>query len=287
MIIVDFNQVMISNLMMQLGNHTNIPLEEGLFRHMVINSIRSYKQKFGHEYGEIIIACDDKDYWRKQVFPYYKANRKKTRDQSEINWSLVFNTFNKIKQEIKEYFPYRVIQVDHAEADDIIATLVHNYGRELVTPADEKILILSGDKDFVQLQTYANVSQYDPVRKKWISHNDPKKFLLEHILKGDSGDGIPNVLSDDDTFVSNKRQKPLTQKKIDHIYNDGIVLLDHKADRNFMRNKQLVDLSMVPESISQLIMDKYLSEANKGRDKLFNYFIKFKLKNLMENVSEF
>lgn len=287
MIIVDFNQVMISNLMMQLGNHTNVPLEEGLFRHMVINSLRSYKQKFGNEYGEIIIACDDKNYWRKKVFPYYKANRKKNREASEINWTMVFDTFNKIKTEIREYFPYRVIQVESAEADDIIASLVFAYGKQLVNGTEEKILILSGDKDFIQLHLYANVKQYDPVRKKWIAHNDPSKYLFEHILKGDTGDGIPNVLSDDDTFVSNKRQKPLTQKKIDHILNDGIVVLDKTADRNFLRNKQLVDLSSIPNDLTQAIIDKYHQESNKSRDKLFNYFIKFKLKHLMENVGEF
>jgi len=285
MIIVDFNQVMISNLMMQIGNHTNIPIEEGLFRHMVINSLRSYKQKFGDEYGEIIIACDDKNYWRKQVFPYYKANRKKNREASEINWASVFDTFNKIKNEIREYFPYRVIQVEHAEADDIIATLVSENGS--VLNLGEKILILSGDKDFVQLQTFGNVKQYDPIRKKWISHNDPKKFLFEHILKGDTGDGVPNVLSDDDTFVSDKRQKPLTQKKIDKIYNDGVFLLDRIADRNFMRNKHMVDLSMVPDNIKKEVLNKYENQSGKDRSKLFNYFISYKLKHMMENVGDF
>jgi 5'-3' exonuclease, N-terminal resolvase-like domain/T4 RNase H, C terminal len=285
MIIVDFNQVMISNLMMQLGNHTNIPIEEGLFRHMVINSLRSYKQKFGDEYGEMVIACDDKNYWRKQIFPYYKANRKKNREESEINWTQVFEIFNKIKQEIKENFPYPVIQVDSAEADDIIASLVKKFSNDL--NYGKSILILSGDKDFVQLQTQANVKQYDPVRKKWINHDNPERFLLEHILKGDAGDGIPNVLSDDDTFVSDKRQKPLTQKKINKIYNDGAVLLDSVIDRNFMRNKHMVDLSMVPDSIRDEVVNKYLSEQGKDKSKLFNYFINYKLKNMMENIGDF
>jgi hypothetical protein len=285
MILVDFNQVMISNLMMQIGNHTNIPIEEGLFRHMVINSLRSYKQKFGDEYGEMVIACDDKNYWRKQVFPYYKANRKKNREESEINWTQVFEIFNKIKTEIKDYFPYRVIQVDSAEADDIIASLVKEYGTDLNGPT--KILILSGDKDFVQLQTFGNVKQYDPVRKKWINHDNPERFLVEHILKGDAGDGVPNVLSDDDTFVSDKRQRPLTQKKINKIYNDGAVLLDSATDRNFMRNKHMVDLSMVPESIKEQVLNKYESESGKDRSKLFNYFITHKLKLMMENVGDF
>lgn len=281
MIIVDFNQVMISNLMMQIGNHTNIPIEEGLFRHMVINSLRSYKQKFGDEYGEMVIACDDKNYWRKQIFPYYKANRKKNREESELNWTNIFEIFNKIKQEIKDNLPYPVIQVDTAEADDIIASLVKS------TNEVHKILILSGDKDFVQLQTLSNVKQYDPVRKKWITHDNPERFLVEHILKGDVGDGIPNVLSDDDTFVADKRQKPLTQKKINKIYNDGAVLLDNTTDRNFMRNKHMVDLSMVPESIRTEVINKYLSEQGKDKSKLFNYFINYKLKNMMENIGDF
>lgn len=285
MIILDFSQVMISNLMMQLGNHTNIPIEEGLFRHMVINSLRSYKTKFSEEFGEIIIACDDKNYWRKQVFPYYKANRKKNRDASEIDWAHVFECFNKIKQEIKEYFPYRVVQVDSAEADDIIATLVGEYGTDLNGPT--KILILSGDKDFIQLHSYGNVKQYDPVRKKWISHNDPKRFLFEQILKGDTGDGVPNVLSPDAVFVSGGRQRPLTQKKIDKIYSDGGVMLDPTADRNYMRNKQMIDLSMIPDFIKNEVINKYNGEAGKDYSKLFNYFIDHKLKLLIENIGEF
>lgn len=281
MIVVDFNQVMISNLMTQLGNHTNVPLEEGLFRHMVINSIRSYKQKFSNEYGEIVIACDDKNYWRKKVFPYYKANRKKNREASELNWTTVFNIFDKIKQELREYFPYRVIQVESAEADDIIATLVRH-------SEDEKVLILSGDKDFVQLQTDSRVKQYDPVRKKWVTHDNPYRYLIEHILKGDAGDGIPNVLSDDDTFVANKRQKPLTQKKIDELEDTDISgKLDHPLFSNFYRNRRLVDLSLIPKEIKDQILTKYEQEAGKGREKIFVYFMLFKLKHLMENLSDF
>jgi len=278
MIIVDFNQVMISNLMMQLGNHTNIPLEEGLFRHMVINSLRSYKQKFQSEYGEIVIACDDRNYWRKQVFPYYKANRKKNRDASEINWNQVFDIFNTIKAEIKEYFPYRVIQVESAEADDIIATLV-------TENKDKTILILSADKDFVQLQKYATVRQYDPIRKKWIKEDNPQQYLYEHILKGDQGDGIPNILSDDDTFVTDKRQKPMTQKKIDLFKSEGI---SHEMlKRNFARNELLVDLTKIPENIRNSVINKYNEENGKDRSKLFNYFISHNLKLLMDSVGDF
>jgi hypothetical protein len=278
MIIVDFNQVMISSLMAQLGNHTNIPIEEGLFRHMVLNSIRSYKQKFSQEYGEIVIACDDKNYWRKQLFPYYKANRKKHRDSSELDWTTIFNCFNKIKQELKDNFPYRVIQVETAEADDIIATLA-GYDQQ-------DTLILSGDKDFIQLHN-DTIKQYDPVKKKFIKHDNPVGYLYEHILKGDAGDGIPNILSDDDVFVvEGKRQKPLTQKRIDEITKTTIDS-SHPLWRNWIRNSNLINLGSVPLIIKDQILNKYDEEAGKGRSKLFNYFIEQNLKHMMENIGDF
>ena len=209
MIIVDLNQTMISNFMAQIGNHTNIKIEEDLLRHMILNSIRGYNAKFRYEYGEMIIACDDKRSWRKNLFPYYKANRKKAREKSEIDWNSVFDVLNRVRDELKEYFPYRVIQIDTAEADDVIGSLCHEFGNSL-----EKILIISGDKDFKQLQSYMNVKQFDPVRKRWLEEANPERYLKEHIMKGDTGDGVPNFLSKDDTFVTASRQKPLRSDKL-------------------------------------------------------------------------
>lgn len=284
MIIVDLNQVMLSNLMVQLGNHTNAQLEENMVRHMVLNALRSYKAKFADKYGEMVIACDNKNYWRKQLFPYYKANRKKNIEQSELNWASIFDCMNKIRAELKEFFPYRVIDIESAEADDIIATLVKEFSE---FPAQE-ILILSGDKDFIQLHVNGNVKQYDPVRKKFITHPNPKLYLLEHVLRGDAGDGVPNVLSSDNCFVVGERQKPLTQKKMDALIELGLDgKIDHELFRNYMRNKQLIDLSHVPADLEKKILESYFSQENKGRDKLFNYFIVNKLKNLMEHVGEF
>jgi hypothetical protein len=284
MIIVDLSQVMLSNLMVQLGNHTNAQIEENMVRHMVLNSLRNYRQKFGADYGELVIACDNTNYWRKKYFPYYKANRKKSQEKSEMDWKAIFECLNKIRQELKDYFPYRVIDIESAEADDIIATLVANYG---VFPP-ENILILSGDKDFIQLHKYSHVKQYDPVRKKWITHNNPSRYLEEHVLKGDAGDGVPNVLSPDNCFVTGERQRPLTQKKIDALIELGLDgKLDHPNFRNFMRNRELIDLSRVPKEIAEKILESYESQTNRSRDKMFNYFIANKLKHLMEHISEF
>jgi len=283
MIIVDFSQVILSNLMMQLGNHTNAQLEESMVRHMVLNSLRSYRQKFCEEYGEMVIACDNTNYWRKQIFPYYKANRKKNQEKSELDWKAIFECLNKIRSEIKEYFPYRVIDIESAEADDIIATLVESYGQF----NSEDILILSGDKDFIQLHVHSHVKQYDPVRKKWITNDNPKRYLEEHVLKGDSGDGIPNVLSPDNCLVIGERQKPLTAKKIANLLLQNEKFTDAVIERNYSRNKQLIDLSMIPVEIKNAIIGSYESQVNKTKEKLFNYFIEHRLKNLMEHIGEF
>ena len=283
MIIVDLSQVMISNLMVQLGNHTNTEIEEELLRHMILNSIRSYNQKFKNEYGEMIIACDAGNNWRRQIFPYYKANRRKNREKSELNWTHIFDVLGKVREELKEYFPYRVIQIDGAEADDIIGTLADKFGN-----TSEKILIMSGDKDFVQLQRFMNVKQYDPVQKKWRTTNDPDRFVKEHIMRGDTGDGVPNFLSADNTFVVGARQKPLSQKKMDAwIHLDPREFCDENMLRGYMRNQQLVDLTFVPENLRVQVLTEYEAQAGKGRSKLFNYFIEKRLKNLLESINEF
>ena len=283
MIIMDLSQVMISNLMIQLGNHTNADIEEDLLRHMVLNSVRAYNVKFKNEFGEMIIACDAGNNWRRQIFPYYKANRRKNREKSEINWNSVFETLNKVRDELKDYFPYRVLRVDGAEADDIIGTLAQTYGN-----TNEKILILSGDKDFVQLQAFMNVQQFDPVQKKWRKTNDVDRFMKEHIIRGDAGDGVPNFLSADDTFVVGARQKPISQKKLDQwLDTDPKEFCDEKMLRGYLRNQQLVDLNFIPPDIKKEVLVQYEQQAGKGRDKLFNYFIDRRLKLLLESINEF
>ena len=283
MIIVDLNQVMLSNLLMQLGNHTNAQIEENMVRHMILNSIRSYRVKFGAEFGELVIACDNTNYWRRKFFPYYKANRKKAQEKSELDWKSVFECLNKIRAELKEYFPYKVIDIESAEADDVIATLVFS---ESFSNPTEKVLILSGDKDFIQLHIYGNVKQYDPTRKKWITHSDPLSYKKEHILKGDSGDGVPNILSSDNCFVIGERQRPLTAKKLEHYIKITPNEMESNIARNYFRNEKLIDLDQVPDDIRVKVMESFY-EQKKDRSKLMNYFIANKLRNLTEHIGEF
>ena len=288
MILLDLNQVMISNLMMQPGIASG-GIDENLIRHMVLNSIRMYNVKFKDEYGDLVICADDKKYWRKDLFPYYKAARKKSREDSPYDWNLIFETLNRVRDEIRENFPYKVIQIDKTEADDVIGTICINYGVELKNSQSEKILILSSDKDFMQLQKFANVDQYSPMAKKFLKTSEPIKFLKEHILKGDRGDGIPNILSSDDTFITEARQKPVTEKKLNTwVAQKPEDFCDESMLRNYQRNESLIDLSKVPSEYADRILTAYRSPKEvKGKDKVLNYFIKNRMKQLMEHIQEF
>lgn len=288
MILVDLNQVMISNLMMQIGGK-NVTIEEDLVRHMVLNSLRMYKKKFGNKYGELVICCDDKNYWRRDIFPYYKMNRKKDREASDLDWNTIFTVLNNIRDELVNTFPYKVIRIERSEADDIIASLCHEYGQLGVkSESAEPILILSSDKDFVQLQKYANVEQFSPMQKKFVNCNNPARFIQEHILRGDRGDGVPNFLTKDDVFINGGRQKPLSSKKID-AWNglEPEQFCNNDMLRNYKRNQQIIDLDYVPEHIQREVIERYQNYKSNGREKLFPYFINKKLKNLMDVIHEF
>jgi hypothetical protein len=286
MILIDLNQVMISNLMMQPGIVNSV--DENLIRHMVLNSLRSYNVKFKDEYGEIVVCSDDRKYWRKDMFPYYKASRKKDRAESPYDWNMIFETLNRVREELKECFPYRVVQVDKTEADDIIGTICHKFGVELMNATTEKILILSSDKDFMQLQKFANVEQYSPMAKKFLRSDNPSNFLREHIIKGDRGDGIPNILSQDDTFVQEIRQKPVSEKKLNSwLTQKPEDFCDERMLRNFKRNEALIDLSKIPNDVQAQIMEAFENAPKNGRDKLFNYFIKNRMKQMMVHLGEF
>ncbi len=278
MILVDFNQVCISNIMQDIKNNSDI--EEDLVRHMILSSLLMYKQKFGKEYGELTICCDSPKSWRKDVFPFYKANRKNYRESSDFDWKKIFLILNKIRNELKESFPYRVIEVEGAEADDIIANFAYN--------AKQPLLILSSDKDFIQLQKNPNVKQFSIIQKKYLNGVDPTTYLKEHIIKGDRGDGIPNILSEDDTFVAGKRQSKIIKTRLESwIKMDPQEFCNDKMFRNYCRNEQLVDLNKTPSDIIDKIVDIYNNYKDNGRSKLFNYFVKHKLRNLMEHLQEF
>lgn len=288
MILIDMNQVMISNLMVQIKISEGIDKE--LVRYMVLNSLRMYFQKFCAEYGpEVVLCYDSKRYWRREFFPFYKGNRKKDREKSNFNWSEIFEVLNELRDEIRENMPYKVMDVDGSEADDIISVLTKNISiKNIRLQKDmqpcEKVLVLSGDKDFIQLQKYDFVKQYNPILKKEIKHSNPKQYLLEHIIKGDKSDGIPNFLSDDDTFVVGKRQKPISKKNLENwVKLDSLDFCKTSEEKeNYLRNKKLIDLECIPEILATEIVNNYKSLNNSEKKIPLAYFREHQLSKLIE-----
>lgn len=294
MIIIDYSQTIISNLMAEIGSRRDVEIEVDLLRHMVLNTIRSHKVKFQREFGDVVIACDSKKYWRKQHFPYYKGNRKKAREESGFNWPLIFDTINLLKEEIKAVFPYKVIEVEGAEADDVIATLVewsstNNLKQSGLFEEPENLLIISGDHDFIQLQKHKHVKQFSPIQKKFVkADTTPEKYVLEHIIKGDKGDGVPNVLTSDDAIIKGERQRPVSTKKMNEwVDNPASMPTDVIFQRNFDRNKLLVDFTSIPSDLKTQIINTFTNYEVNDRSKLLDYFISNRMKMMLEHLEEF
>ena len=278
------NQISLASLMMDLNMRKSNEVDESMVRHMILNSIRLHRQQFQKEFVEVVLTYDSKHYWRREYFPNYKAGRRKGREKDDKDWDSIFGVLNKIKAEFKENLPYKYLEVYGAEADDIIATLCKNV---TFFDEDENIMIVSGDKDFIQLQKYPNVSQYSPILKKMVNGHNPNTYIKEHILKGDTSDGVPNVLSPDNTFVDGIRQRPLGRKKIETWLDIHIDDLPDEVKRNYQRNAKLINLDNIPEELEMEIMKTYKEAPCGDRSKLLNYFIQSRLKNLTNEIGEF
>lgn len=281
---IDLNQVLIANLMQHLKMITKThELDEGLIRHMAINTIRSNVKQFKNKYPNVVLCCDNRHYWRKDYFPFYKSQRKHDREASGLDWTLIFETLNKIRDELKENFPYKVIDVHGAEADDIIAVLTAR-----LSPHSD-VLILSSDKDFGQLQKYNNVTQYSPILKRFIKVDDPRKFIKEHILKGDRGDGIPNFLSPDNCFAAGERQRTLNSKRLlEWIDQDAETFCTNDNTlRGYKRNQTLIDFDYIPGEIQESIVEAFENAKPAPKAQMINYFMEKNLKVMLENLSDF
>ena len=282
MILVDYNQIALANIAVQKLN------DEDMIRHMILNSIRMYNKRYRREFGQMVICADAGNTWRRKYYEYYKASRKKNRSNSDLDWKEIFRILDQVREEIKENFPYKVIKIDGCEADDIIGTLAMNtqeFGQH------EPVMIVSSDKDFIQLQKFDNVSQFSPIKKQLIKDKNPRQYIFEHVMRGDSGDGIPNVLSDDDTFVNeDKKQKQLRQKMIDEWLENAEDLrsvMPEDVYRNYQRNKTLIDLTEIPEDIQENIIGVYNDYKLPMKMKILNFLIKKRCKHLIEDIEDF
>ena len=296
MIVIDYNQVAIGAFMAEIRGRTDVEINLPLLRHMIVNTIRSYNKKHREEFGGLVIACDNRHYWRRKVFPYYKAGRKASRESSGMDWSSIFESLNIIRDELSEVFPYPVIDVDGAEADDVIGTLAA-YSQTIGEPGllfedeitPEPYLIISGDHDFKQLQKYSNVKQWAPAQKKWVTLPETaEQYLMEHIIKGDKGDGIPNMLSADDVFVKGVRQSPVRKKVLaEWKLMSPEDFVTGETAHGWNRNRLLIDLSKTPQDIKDDIINSYTTQTNKDKTSLLDYFNKNNMRTMVEVIDEF
>lgn len=297
MILIDYSQVALSAILTfqreLKGNEAEV---KNLIRHVALSTIKSYKKKYGKEYGDIVICCDGRKYWRRDYYEHYKAGRKKARDASDLNWTLIFDTLSEMRDDLAKHFPYKVLHIERCEADDIIAVMTKwAQENELVTEGlveeSQKILIVSSDKDFKQLQLHPNVKQWSPMQKKYVTATQREiiEYKIEHIVKGDSGDGIPNILSKDDVFVTGERQKPMSAKRLQEFVDNGFIACKNDDERrNWQRNATLVDFDFIPDDVRQDIINTYLNTKPTG-DKMaiMNYLIANKCRLLLDELEDF
>ena len=290
MILIDYSQVSLANILsfkkeLMSGDPK---ATTDLIRHATLATIKSYKKKYGKDYGDIVVCCDGRNYWRRTYFEYYKASRKKHRDASELDWGMIFDTLSKIREELIEFFPYKVMHLDTCEADDVIAVLTQmtqDFG------FNENVMIVSSDKDFKQLHKFDNVKQYSPLLRKMITakKSEIHENYITHVVKGDTGDGIPNILSKDNCFVVGDRQTPVSSKRLAEFMEKGIdACRNDEEKRNWQRNQILVNFDHIPEDIKNLILNTYLSIKPKG-DKMaiMNYLIANRCRLLLDEIEEF
>lgn len=284
MILVDASQLFYAVILEHLASTKATDASIDMCRHMFLNTLRANIKKFKHTHGEVVVALDDHEsYWRREQFPHYKANRKKARAKSQFNWESIFSCMDTLKEELKANLMYKVLQVPGCEADDIIGYLT------FLNAPHTKIMIISGDKDFVQLQAYAGVEQYSPLIKKLIVDKFPKLTLKQQIIRGDTGDGVPNILSPDDVFVSGGRQKPIMEKKLIVWLNSPVEDFCTTGDmlRNYKRNEKLIDLREIPVAIKEAIGQAYDTSVHPNRGQFLNYLVASGLKELTESVGDF
>lgn len=297
MILIDYSQVSLATIL-SFKNELNKSQEEvkDLIRHIVLSTILNYKKKYGSQYGNIVICCDGRKYWRKEVFPYYKGDRKKNREKSDFDWKLIFEVLDQMRADLREFFPYKVIHLDRAEADDVIAILTEwSQTNELVQDGlyerPQKNIIISSDHDFLQLQKYEGVAQFSPNTKKLIkmSHKDLYVKYITHIVKA-GDDGIPNILSKDDVLVTEGvRQTPMSAKRLEEFIEQGKDACRNDDERrNWDRNETLVSFAKIPEDIREGILSEYIKGTqNIDRMRIMSYLIKNKCRLLLNSLEEF
>lgn len=272
MILVDFSGLIIAGAMTQ----KKPVVDEGMLRHNCINTLLSVKKRFGAKYGEMVICCDSNNYWRKDIYPHYKGNRVESKEESTFDWKLFYTYLEKIKAEIKEVFPYRLLEINRLEADDIIGTLA--------LTAKEDTVIYSRDQDFIQCLSNPRVKLWLANEKKLYEKLKPYEaewHLFEKVCQGDRGDFIPNIFSNITDLELGIKQKSCTAKNVELLYkSDTDPLWTETLKKRFEENSKLISLKLVPDNYKEQIKEAFELPVIGSRGKIFGYLTNKKLNAL-------
>ncbi len=277
MILIDFNQIVVSSVFSTKDD------DETEYRNKILRAIKASVMRFGDVYKNVTICCDSGHSWRKDFFPYYKCRRKINRKKSPVNWTAIHRLIGEMRDEIRDNFPYRVIQIEGAEADDIIAVIATKLAKE-----GERVIIVSSDKDFQQLQKFPQVKQWSPKRRDFIRQRTPEKYLKEHVLRGDKDDDIPNILSDDKTYALGLRSGSVTRKRMDLWTRPDYEFETEEMKRNWIRNSTLIDFEMIPDKVKSQVLEEFETlPVDVTQRNTFEYLSSKRLKQLIGTVGEF
>ena len=284
MLIIDFFNVTISRIHQHCIEYDEAP-ELNLMRIIATKAVLGYVvQHKKYADNGVVIACDSKSNWRFRVFPLYKKNRKKKKEKSKFDYEMFYKNINILINEFRENLPFKVMEVEGAEADDIISVISRIFSNKT------DVCIVSSDKDFIQLQHIARpftIKQYSPYRGCFVTQNDIPITFAEHIIGGDADDGVPNIWSQKDVFlVDGIKQKSFTKVKKEELNAIGLTayrkLQPPEIQERIDLNEQLIDLTKIPQDISDSIIHNFMN-TKEARGKLNQYIVSNKMNTLLEH----
>jgi 5'-3' exonuclease len=221
------------------------------------------------------LDCPRKNIWRRDFYPEYKIQRDvKDLSQDKFNIGKAFQyAYSKIIPDYCAEFGSNILKCEYAEGDDVIAIFTKFI---LNLNKFNKVIIVSCDKDMVQLhnnRTHIITSEgiirnpkseiEKAIKCKITEDVSADDFLLFKILLGDKADNIPNIKPG----VGNKKAFKLVQNK-DEL--KKILSEDLSIARTFKRNKQLISMKSIPDTIEELIIDDIKLFLSKSDDELKN-----------------
>lgn len=271
---------------------------ENILRHAIINSFTTLKKRFGAEYGELIIAVDGKKNFRKDIYEHYKAGRAEARKKSDIPWNIVFDIVHRLVDEAKENWPWAVIEVDRAEADDVMFVLVEdiaNHNTQSVGVMDddepEKVLLDTRDQDMFQIHR-PGLRQWDSRDRKFItlpSGMTAEAFRKDLIIRGDTTDGVENVFTPLGTLITpGVRQTACIAKRMNSVLQFENIFdydLDPVIKERIKMNHQLVSSQGIPLDVRDEIVSKYKNRTINKKMKMLQYLQKHRCIRLIDEIN--